>query len=115
MPVYLFALVFIVFGLSYFFPFMPVPPMGEDMATYFGLMSKSGYMTVVKVFEIGIGILFLFPKTRALAFILIASITVNILCFELLIAKAPGIGIVLVVINAIGLYLNKEKYKGILG
>ncbi len=114
LPAYLLGLVFVVFGLSYFFPFMPMPPMEGDPAVFGGLMTKTGYMTFVKVLEISIGLLLFIPKTRALALILIAPITVNILCFELFIAKAPSIGIALVVLNAIGLYMNRAKYSSIL-
>jgi putative oxidoreductase len=114
LPAYLLALVFIVFGSNYFLHFIPNPPMEGDPATYMGLMAGSGYMTVVKVLEVIIGIMLVLPKTRALAFVLIAPIVVNILLFELLIAKAPGIGVVLLVLNIAGLYLSKDKYEGIL-
>jgi hypothetical protein len=115
LPAILLGLVFVIFGMAYFVPFMPAPPpMEGDMATYFGLMTKSGYMSFVKVLEIGIGLLLLLPKTRALALILIAPIVINILCSEVFIAKTPGLGIALVIINVIGLYFNKEKYKTIL-
>jgi putative oxidoreductase len=103
LPAILLGLVFFVFGLAHFIKFMPDPPKMEgDMATFFGLL------------EVIIGILLLIPKTRALALVLIAPIVVNILLFELLVAKAPGIGVALVVINAVGLFLNRERYKGVL-
>jgi putative oxidoreductase len=115
LPAIFLGLVFFVFGLAHFIKFMPDPPKMEgDMATFFGLFSSTGYLNVVKVLEVAIGILLLIPKTRALALVLIAPIIVNILLFELLVAKAPGIGVALVVINAVGLFLNRERYKGIL-
>jgi putative oxidoreductase len=88
--------------------------MQGDMATFMQLFGSTGYMTVIKVLEVAIGLLLLLPKTRALALLLIAPITVNILLFEVCISKAPGIGVALVLINAIGIYLNREKYWGIL-
>jgi len=33
--------------------------------------------------------------------------------FELCIAHQPGIGVLLVIINAIGIFLSKDKYMGI--
>jgi hypothetical protein len=39
---------------------------------------------------------------------------VNILIFELHIAKQPGIGVALVVVTALAMYFNKEKYSSIL-
>jgi putative oxidoreductase len=113
-PAYLLAFVFVVFGANYFVHFMPMPPMEGDPATYFTLMAGSGYMTIVKILEILIGIMLILPKTRALALVLIAPIVVNVLLFEVCIAKAPGIGVVLLLVNAAGLYLNKEKYEGIM-
>ncbi len=112
-PAYLLGAVFFLFGLAYFFKLMPEPKIEGDPLAFMGVMSK-GYMTFVKVLEVGIGLLLLLPKTRALALILIAPITVNILCFELFIAKQPGIGVALVLVNIIGLYFNKEKYQQIL-
>jgi hypothetical protein len=35
---------------------------------------------------------------------------VNILLFELLIAQAPGIGVLLLLLNGIAIYQHKEKY-----
>lgn len=114
-PAYLLALVFIVFGANWFFHFIPMPTEMPDLqAKFFEVFGPSGYMTFVKVLEIVFGIMLLIPQTRALALILIAPICVNILCFELFVAKQPGIGIALVLINLAGLYLNREKYSSIL-
>lgn len=113
-PAILLALVFVVFGIAYFLKLMPTPELQGDMLAFMNLFGSSGYMTIIKVLEVAIGLLLLLPKTRALALLLIAPITVNILLFEVCIAKAPGIGIALVVVNAIGIYLNRDKYWGIL-
>ena len=85
------------------------------MADYMKVMGNTGYITVVKVLEVTIGLLLLIPKTRPLAMILIAPIIVNILLFELLVAKAPGIGVALTIINIIGLFMYRRRYAGIIG
>ncbi len=113
-PAYLLAFVFVVFGIIYFLKLMPIPPMTGDILTFNNLFTASGYMTFVKVLEVSFGLLLIFPKTRALGLLLILPIVVNILCFEVFIAKQPGIGVALIIINAVGIYFNKEKYKGIL-
>jgi uncharacterized membrane protein YphA (DoxX/SURF4 family) len=113
-PALLLALVFIVFGLNFFLHFIPMPPMAGDAGTFAGLLYKTGYLTVVKVLEISIGLLLVIPTTRALALLLIAPISVNIMLFELCISHQPGIGVVLVLINAIGIFLSKDKYMGII-
>jgi putative oxidoreductase len=113
-PAYLLAFVFVVFGSNHFLNFMPMPPMSGDPATYMSVMGPTGYMTTIKICEVVFGLLLIFPKTRALGLLLIAPIVVNILLFELHIAKAPGIGVVLVLLVALGIYFNKEKYSSIL-
>jgi putative oxidoreductase len=113
-PAFLLAFLFLFGGLNHFFNFVPNPPMTGEPLAFMELFGKSGYMTVIKICEVLFGLLLLIPKTRALGYILIAPIAVNILIFELHIAHAPGIGIALVALTALGIYFNKEKYMGIL-
>ena len=74
---------------------------------------KTDFLRVVKTLEVVLAILLIVKPTRALALLLIAPISVNILLYEVLIAHQPGIGIILVVLNAISIYVLKEKYLGI--
>ena len=114
-PAYLLGALFVFGGAAYFLKFGPgPPPMSGDPATFMTLFGSTGYMTTIKVCELLFGILVLIPKTRALGLLLLAPIVVNILLFELHIAKAPGIGIALVVVTAMAMYFNKEKYSSIL-
>jgi putative oxidoreductase len=113
-PAYLLAFVFIVFGANFFLHFIPMPAMTGDTLTFMTLFGGSGYMTFVKVLEIVFGVLLVLPKTRALGLLLMLPIVVNILCFEVFIAKQPGIGVALLIINAVGIYFNREKYQSIL-
>ena len=114
LPAYLLGLVFFLFGLAYFLHLMPEQPMAGDSGTYVGLLASTGYLSVVKALEVLCGLLLLIPKTRALGYILVAPIIVNIALFEICIAKQPGIGIVMILINAVGIYLNREKYMSII-
>jgi hypothetical protein len=113
-PAYLLAIVFIVFGANFFLHFLPMPPMSGDAGAFAGLLYKSGYLLFVKILEVVIGILLLVPATRALALLLIAPIVVNNLLFEVYLAHQPGIGVILLILKAIGIVLNKEKYLGII-
>ncbi|MFY7965814.1 MAG: hypothetical protein ACOVO1_13020 [Chitinophagaceae bacterium] len=114
-PSVLLGLVFFVFGLNFFFPFMPMPPQTPSDATTFGnLLYSSGYLAFVKVLEISIGLLLFIPRTRALALILIAPIVVNILLFEIFLQHKPSIGVALILLNAIGIIVNKDKYLSII-
>ena len=110
LPVYLLALIYLVFGSNYFFHFLPMPPMGGNAGTFAGLLFTTKFLLVVKTLEVGLALLLLVPQSRALALLLIAPITVNILLFELLIAQQTGIGILMVILNAIAIYQLKDKY-----
>lgn len=113
LPVYLLALIYLIFGSNYFFHFITMPPMAGNAGTFAGVLFTTRFLLVVKVLELTLGLGILLPKTRALALILIAPITVNILLFELLIAQQPGIGILMVILNGLAIYQLKGKYLGI--
>ena len=87
--------------------------MAGDAGTFVGLLFTTDFLLVVKVMEIVFAILLLLPKTRALALLLTAPISINILLFELLIAHQPGIGILIVLINGMAIIQYKEKYSSI--
>ncbi len=110
LPVYLLALIYLIFGSNYFFHFIPMPPMGGNAGAFAGLLFTTKFLLVVKTLEVGLALLMLVPATRALALLLIAPITVNILLFELLIAQQPGIGVLMVILNGLAIYRLKDKY-----
>jgi len=108
---YLLALPFLVFGLNFFFNFIPMPPMEGDAAAFIGILVSSGFFLVLKVIEIILSLLLIFSFRKTLALVLLAPISLNILMFEVFIAGAPGIGIMLVVLNLFLLIANYSKYK----
>ena len=112
-PVYLLSLIYLVFGLDYFLHFLTMPPMTGNASTFMGLLYATGFLVVVKVLEVILAVLMVVPATRALAILLIAPITVNILLFEIIIAHQPGISILLVLLNTWVIYSNRNKYKSI--
>ena len=113
LPVYLLSLIYLVFGLNYFLHFLTMPPMTGDANTFIGLLHSTGFLAFVKVLEVILAVLIVVPASRALAIILIAPITINILLFEITIVHQPGIGILLVLLNAWVIYTNKNKYNSI--
>ena len=113
-PSLLLALVFVIFGANYFFNFLPMPETTGNVKAFFDLFYPTKYLLVIKTLEVVIGVLLVFKPSRALGLLLIAPITVNILLFELLIAQLPGIGVLLVILNAIAIYQHKDKYIGII-
>ncbi len=109
------GLLFVVFGVNHFFNFIPMPPMSGDTGTWIGILVTSKFMTIVKIMEIVFGLMLLVNFKRALAWFLILPIIVCIAMFEVLIAKQPGIGLVLLAINFFMIYMNRESYKGMWG
>ena len=114
LPYYLLATLFLIFGLNGFLNFIHLPPPVGDSATFFSVLFSTGYLKVVKALEIICAILILVPKTRALGLILLMPIVVNILLFELLVAKTPGLSVFLFILTAIALYLNRSRYTSML-
>ncbi len=110
---YLVGLVYLVFGSNYFINFIPMPPMEGDTGAYMGLLFNSKYLLFVKLLEIIGAILLVANFKRALGVLILLPITVNILMFEVLIAKQPGLGILLLILNLFLVYANREKLKGI--
>jgi hypothetical protein len=104
------ALPYVVFGPNHWLHYMPMPPMEGMPGQYASVLYDSGYMGLIKVLEIVLGIMIMFNLQRPLALILLAPITLNILFFELFIAHMPGIGIVLTLIQAILIYRYREHY-----
>ena len=114
-PVYLLALIYLVFGANFFLHFIAMPPMAGNAGSFVGVLFTTNFLLVVKILEVVLAVLLLVPKTRALALLLIAPISINILLFELLIAHQPGIGILLVILNGLAIFQHKEKYISIVG
>jgi len=102
---YLLGLVFTVFGLNFFLHFIPTPPPTDPAAgAFLGALFASGYvLTIVKLVEIGAGLLLLANRFVPLALALLAPIVVNIVAFHAVLAPA-GVALPLVVL-ALELYL----------
>jgi putative oxidoreductase len=114
-PAILLGLLFAGFGIAHFCGFSPkLENPNPNEISFMTLFGTTGYMTFVKALEVAFGILLLIPRTRALGLILIAPIIVNIACYEIFIHKGAGIGVALLILNILGLYLNREKYENIL-
>lgn len=110
LPNYLLSLIFIVFGLNFFLNFMPLPPMEGDPATFMGVLYSTGYLSVIKVLEIVLGITLLIPRFKKISLIMLTPIVINILLFELLIVGGPGIGLLLVALTCFSFYSDRKDY-----
>jgi putative oxidoreductase len=99
------GLAFVAAGLTFFFSEMPQPENpSEEMKAFGTAMVPTRYMTVVKVLELVGGALLLAGVLVPVGVTILTPVIVNILLFELLIAKQPGPGIVLTLLSALLVY-----------
>ena len=114
----LFGLMFINAGLDKLLHYMPMEkPTPEQMALFAAFEKIFWLMPLVGAVEIVGGLLFIFPKTRALGAIVILPVMIGIVIHVFTMDKSPmGMSIagVLFLINLWMLIDNKEKYKALL-
>lgn len=90
----LLGLMFVVFGLNFFLNFIPMPPgppEGSPPALFMAAMFPTGYLAFVKVLEIVGGLLVALPRTRNLGLLVLGPIVINILAFQIFLAKGAGL------------------------
>lgn len=113
----LFGLMFINAGLDKFFHYMPMEkPTPEQMKVFAAFTELHWLMPLIGAVEILGGILFIFPKTRALGAIVILPVMVGIILHVFTIDKSVmGMSIagVLFLINLWMIIDNKDKYKAL--
>jgi putative oxidoreductase len=112
-PAILIGVMFLFAGLSYFFSELP-PQTDANGIAFMKLFGETGYMTVIKIVELVSAVLILVPRTRALGLLISAPVVVNIFLFEMCLSHQPGPGVALLILNAIAIFLQKDKYLGIL-
>lgn len=114
----LFGLMFINAGLDKFFHYNPMPKLTPDQIKVYAAFVEIGWlMPLVGAVEVIGGLLFIFPKTRALAAIIILPVMVGIVLHNLYrVPSSAGIAIsgVLFLINIWIIIDNKEKYKALI-
>lgn len=114
----LFGLMFINAGLNKFFNYMPMEkPTPEQMELFAAFEKIFWLMPLVGAVEIIGGLLFIFPKTRALGAIVILPVMVGIVIHVFTMDKSPmGMSIagILFLINLWMIIDNKEKYRALL-
>lgn len=115
----LFGILFINAGLDKFFHYNPTPQLTDAQIKIYAAFGEIGWLLpLVGAVEVIGGLLFIFPKTRALAAIIILPVLVGILIHNLF--RDPStvgitISTVLFIINIWMIIDNKEKYKNLVG
>lgn len=91
----LLGLLFLTFGLNYFFNFIPMPadpsPADAPHKMFMGALIPTGYFAFIKIIEITGALLVLLPKTRAVGLLFLGPIVVNILAFHGFLLKGSGL------------------------
>jgi uncharacterized membrane protein YphA (DoxX/SURF4 family) len=113
---YLLGLVFTVFGLNFFFNFLPPPDFGERAMSLFGALAGSGYlMQVEKLVEIVAGVLLLAGRYVPLALTLLAPLVVNIVLFHAFLApEGLPVAILVLVLELFLAWAYRDAFQGVL-
>ena len=69
----------------------PPPPAGSPVAMFMGVFIPTGWLTMVKIFELIGGILVAFPKMRNFGLLILGPIIINILAFHILVVHGDGL------------------------
>ncbi|MBI4438731.1 DoxX family membrane protein [Candidatus Woesearchaeota archaeon] len=88
----LLGLIFVVFGLNAFYPFLPLtpPPMGDAAMAFVSAMMSSGYfMQVLAATEVIAGLMLVSGFASPLALVILAPVTLQIFLFHAFLT--PGI------------------------
>jgi putative oxidoreductase len=109
----LFGLMFINAGLNKFFNYMPPPEnLPEKLQKAFGAFTEIGWLLpLVGCIEVLGGLLFILPRTRALAALIIFPVVIGIILTNT-VTDTSGLPIALIVlfINLWVIYDNRQKY-----
>ncbi len=112
----LFGLMFINAGLDKFLHYMPVPEMNPEMAKVMeAFMLIKWLIPLVGFIEIVGGVLFIFPRTRALGALVILPVMVGIFLHNIVFAPEGLVFAgILLLINSWIIFDNREKYNYLL-
>ncbi len=112
----LLGVILLLFGLNTFFHFMPMPEPPEDAGKLLGAFAESGYIfPMIGVVKIGVGVMLLINRYVALALLLLAPFSVNIILYHLALdLKGIPVALIVTALNIYLLFANKAKYDAVL-
>jgi len=117
----LLGLLFAASGLTFLLgmiPPMPAPPPGSFEELFMGALIPSGYMAMVKVFEVCGGVLVAIPRTRALGLLILGPIIINVIAFHVFIMHGVTlihpVNAVSVVLPLYLLWVERKAFGGLL-
>lgn len=116
----LLGLLFIMSSVVVLFNLVETPtmPEGTPVAMFMAALGPTGYLTMVKVFELIGGILVAIPRTRNFGLLVLGPIILNILAFHVFITGGAGLfDPTLIVIVLLALYLlwvGRKAFAGLM-
>jgi uncharacterized membrane protein YphA (DoxX/SURF4 family) len=111
----LLGLIFVVFGLNGFLGFIPLPPHEGAAAEFMGGLAAAGYFfPLLKGTEIVIGLALLANRFTALALVVLAPITVNIVAFHSLAPEGLPMALLIVGLQGGLAWHLREAYRPLL-
>jgi hypothetical protein len=93
----------------------PPPPEGSSADYFMKAFVPTGWLTMVKIFELTGGILVAIPKTRNFGLLILGPIILNILAFHILVANGEGLVGIPLFIALLGLFLLWAERRAFLG
>jgi putative oxidoreductase len=108
------GLIYFVFGLNFFFHFIPTPPSPGGVADAFtgGLFQSGYFFPMLKSIEVVLGALLLVGIFVPLALVILMPISINILLFHAFLT--PGntlMGIIIVLVHIYLAWSYRDYYK----
>lgn len=111
----LLGLPFLVFGLAYFIPFMPMPPPEGEVALLMGGLVATKIMTAAKVVEVVTGLMLLSNRFVPLALTLLAPVLIAIVLINATYNPSQlGLPIVLVLLGVALAWHHRQAFAGLL-
>jgi putative oxidoreductase len=112
----LLGLPFVVFGLAFFIPFIPMPPPEGGAGVFLGALVATRIMQAAKVVEIVAGLMLLSNRFVPLALTLLAPILIAILLFNVTYSRPQDLGlpIVLLALELALAWHHRHAFAGLL-
>lgn len=111
----LLGIIFLVFGLNFFFHFIPAAPPTGLAKEFSGALFKAGYFfPVLKVIEITTGLFLLLNRYAAFFVVLIFPVTLNIFLFHAFLSpEGLKLALPMLLINLFLGYAYRRYYSGL--
>jgi putative oxidoreductase len=113
----LLGLIYLVFGLNFFFHFLPTPPASGGVADAFtgGLFQSGYFFPMLKGLEVVLGAMLLIGLFVPLALVVLMPISINILLFHAFLTPGnSAMGIVIVLVHLYLVWSYRDYYKPLL-